>query len=333
MPSRTTSLKAQQGKGPVETIDSGFMPGIPGALPSATVFPDGTALVAYRKADTRGSSVMLTRQIDGQWQRPQTLMSESWKPSPGAYASIGPVIARAGARAVVAWYTETGGEPQVLVMGSSDAGDRFTQAERIDLGRPTGAMDVVLLHDGTQLVAWTERQGDDASQPGGLYLRRTTAYGSTMTPALLVPEKQIDRDSQPRLGVMQDDPNLPVQLTVTYYPVGSPTAAKTLLVTLPDPAVLATADSSCGCAPNAIESSGVVIRAGIVSVAADSKTVRLRHNGIPGLIRAGQTDFAAGPELPVDVRGGLEVLAHLDEVNGRWTLLDYRVLVMPATGR
>ena len=47
---------------------------------------------------------------------------------------------------------------------------------------------------------------------------------------------------------------------------------------------------------------------------------------VPGLLRAGETEFAAGRQVVADIRAGLDVLAHLDEVNGTWTLLDYRVL-------
>ena len=90
--------------------------------------------------------------------------------------------------------------------------------------------------------------------------------------------------------------------------------------------MLADADRGCGCAPTAAETAGVTIRARVISTARDKSTVRLRHNAVPGLLRAGETEFAAGRQVVADIRAGLDVLAHLDEVNGTWTLLDYRVL-------
>jgi hypothetical protein len=182
------------------------------------------------------------------------------------------------------------------------------------------------LHDGTHLVSWIERPGGDSSQPGGLYLRRTTAYGATLPPALLLRDNQFQPGSVPRLSVVADEPGMPVQLQVTYAPAGKTVAARVLLVTLPDPAVLAEADRGCGCAPTTAEAAGVTIRARVVSIAAEKPSVRLRHNAVPGLFRAGETEFTTDRGVAADIRPGLDVLAHLDEVNGTWTLLDYRVL-------
>jgi hypothetical protein len=267
----------------------------------------------------------VAQRIDGQWKEPKTIAVDR-RAGANRAAGAQPVIARAGARAVVAWYSEGGGEPQVMAATSPDAGGMFVQAERVDLGRPAGGVGLVLLHDGTQLVSWIERPGDDASQPGGLYLRRTTAYGATLAPALLLWDNQFQPGSIPRLAVVADEPGTAVQLQVTYAPAGQAVATKALLVTLPDPAVLAEADRSCGCAPTAAETAGVTIRARVISSVPDKPMVRLRHGAVPGLLRAGETEFAASRQIAADVRAGLEVLAHLDEVNGNWTLLDYRVL-------
>lgn len=329
-PGGDIALKVQPAAGPEETVASWDrdLGGSPTAVPAAAAFPDGTLVVAYRRPTATGSALVVGQRVDGQWQRPKTLAEE---PAPGPNRSgTQPVIARSGARAVIAWYSEAGGEPQVLAATSPDAGGIFVQAERIDLGRPAGGVGLVVLHDGTQLVSWVERPGDDASQPGGLYLRRTTAYGTTLPPALLLRDNQFRPGSVPRLAVVTDEPGAPVQLQVTYAPAGQALATKALHVTLPDPAVLADADRGCGCAPTAAEAAGVTIRARVISSAfAEKPVVRLRHNAVPGLLRAGETDFAASRQVAADVRAGLEVLAHLDEVDGTWTLLDYRVLAVP----
>ncbi len=326
-PSGEIALKIQPASGPEETVAtwSRELGGSPTAVPAATAFPDGTLLVAFRRPTAAGSALVVVQRIDGKWQRPKTLFEETVKGT-GRPTEAQPVIARSGARAVIAWYSEADGEPQVLATTSPNAGSMFVQAERIDLGRPAGGVDLVLLHDGTQFVSWIERAGEDSSQPGGLYLRRTTAYGSTLPPALLLPEKQFRPASHPRMAVVTDEPAAPVQLRVNYAPAGQAVASQSVLVTLPDPAVLADADRGCGCAPTAAETAGVTIRARVISTARDKSTVRLRHNAVPGLLRAGETEFAAGRQVVADIRAGLDVLAHLDEVNGTWTLLDYRVL-------
>lgn len=323
------ALRVQRGPAPAETVDEAAWAGV---TPALAVYPDGTVLLAYRARTKSGTTeVMLTRLVEGIWQKPQLLTTDSWKPT-GDISQAGPRIARSGARAVVTWFTASGDEPRVLAMTSSDAGESFTQAERIDVGFPTGGVDVLMLHDGTQLVSWIERRGEDASQPGGLYLRRTTAYGTTMAPALIVPAAQLAPGTQPRLGLLKDYTDTAAQLSVTFSPAGPANTNKTLLVTLPEADVLLAADQGCGCTPTLAEQSGVTIRARIMSVSADRKTVRLRHNAVPGLFAAGDREYSAGPDLPADIRGGLEVLAHLDEMDGTWLLLDYRVLVMAPSG-
>lgn len=323
------ALRVQRGTGPAEIIDAAAWAGV---APALAVYPDGTVLLAYR-ARTRSATaeVMLARLVEGKWQQPQVLSIDSWKPTQDI-THAGPRIARSGSRAVVTWFTATGDEPQVMAMNSSDAGESFTQVERIDVGAPLGSADVLMLHDGTRLVSWIERPGEDASQPGGLYLRRTTAYGTTMAPALIVPAAQLASGTHPRLELVKDYTDTAAQLSVTFNPANQPNTNKTLLVTLPEADVLLAADQGCGCTPTLAEQSGVTIRARIMSVSADKKTIRLRHNPVPGLFAAGDRDYSAGPDLPADVRGGLEVLAHLDDKDGVWLLLDYRVLVMAPSG-
>lgn len=324
------ALRVQRGTNPAETIDAAAWAGV---APALAVYPDATVLVAYRARTSSGTAeVMLARLVEGKWQKPQVLTADSWKPS-GNISDAGPRIARAGARAVVAWFTASADEPRVLTATSSDAGESFAQPERIDLGAPVGGVDVLMLHDGTQLVSWIERPGADASQPGGLHLRRTTAYGTTLPPALIVTGAQLAPGTPLRLQLMQDYTDTAAQLSVTFHPAGPPTTTKSLLVTLPEADALAAADQACGCTPTPAEQSGVTIRARITSVSADKKTVRLRHNAVSGLFAAGDREYPAGPDVPADVRSGLEVLAHLDEKGGAWSLLDYRVLVMPAGPR
>jgi hypothetical protein len=325
------ALRIQRGTNPAETIDSSAWAGV---APALAVYPDGTVLVAYRARTGRGTAdVMLARLVEGKWQKPQVLTTDSWQPA-GNISDAGPRIARAGARAVVAWFTATGDEPRVLTATSSDAGESFARPERIDLGAPGGGLDVLMLHDGTQLVSWIEQPGADASQPGGLHLRRTTAYGATMAPALIVPKAALAPGTQPRLQLMKDYTDTAAQLSVTFNPAGQTDTTKRLLVTLPEADVLAAADQGCGCTPTLAEQSGVTIRARILSASPDKRTVRLRHNAVPGLFAAGDREYSAGPDLPADIRGGLEVLAHLDEKDGAWSLLEYQVLVMaPSSGR
>ncbi|HLG05162.1 MAG TPA: hypothetical protein VI383_03350, partial [Gemmatimonadales bacterium] len=74
----------------------------------------------------------------------------------------GPSIAASGRAAAVAWYTEAGSTPRVNLAWSADAGASFGAPIRVDDGRPIGRAEVELAPDGTVLIIWLERAGNQA---------------------------------------------------------------------------------------------------------------------------------------------------------------------------
>ncbi len=71
----------------------------------------------------------------------------------------GPAMDARGEEVVVAWFTAPRGEARVHVAFSHDAAASFGPPARVDLGRPLGRVDVLMLDDGSALVTWLERTG------------------------------------------------------------------------------------------------------------------------------------------------------------------------------
>ena len=93
----------------------------------------------------------------------------------------GPDVAARGEAAVVAWYTEAGGEPEVRAAASADAGDRFAAPVTIDAG-PAVLGRVAVALDADQ--AWILWQREDA---GGQSL-----WLSRRSPDLAVEHERIE---------------------------------------------------------------------------------------------------------------------------------------------
>jgi hypothetical protein len=82
----------------------------------------------------------------------------------------GPAVAADGDAALVAWYTEAGGQPSVRVARSTDAGDRFGAPVAIDQGEAVEGR-VALALDAKQ--AWILWLREDATGQS-LWLSRRT---------------------------------------------------------------------------------------------------------------------------------------------------------------
>jgi hypothetical protein len=132
-------------------------------------------VVAYR--DRSGDEVrdVSVVRFDGErWSEPRPLHDDGWKIA--ACPVNGPAVDARGDRVAVAWFTAppaAGGSPagpsrgRVLVAFSDDGGATFGAPSRIDGGRPSGRVDLLLLDSGSALVSWVEQSGDGA----GLRLR------------------------------------------------------------------------------------------------------------------------------------------------------------------
>lgn len=291
-----------------------------------TAFPDGSALVAYRgRTNNEIRDTLTARFADDRWERQNPSTSDGWKIT-GCPVN-GPRIASDGPRVVAAWFTAENSQPRVLVASSSDAGSTFSQAHRADLGQTVGRLDTLLLNGGTQLVSWIETAVESAGRRGGLYLRRYGAGGATMTPALLVDVSTSRTTGFPRMIALKDFDATPAEIVVAYTVSKEKPRVETLLVTLPDAASLAAADSLCECAPRAEELAGFPVRGRVVDVGEGRPTLRLEHHGVPGVMRAGQREFRAAPNVITALRPEREILARIEQRDGEWWVFDVRVLL------
>ncbi len=139
---------------------------------TAAAIAGGALLVAYRdrtEGEIRDISIVQMR--DGVWSTPSSVHDDGWELS-GCPVN-GPSMAARDERVVLAWFTGTGGNPAVKVAFSSDAGESFGDAVRIDLGQPVGRVDTLMLEDGSALISWVEWAGSDET----LFICRATANG------------------------------------------------------------------------------------------------------------------------------------------------------------
>lgn len=192
----------------------------------ALVGVPGGALLAYRGRTTdEVRDIRLARWRDGAWQAPHPLHNDGWKIT--ACPVNGPRLAADGARVVAVWFTGAQGEARVQAKLSHNAGETFGPAQRIDLGRPSGRVDAVLLSDGTAAITWLELPARDGSRPGGIFLRTLAPDGTMSEPQLLAASTAARAAGFPRLARL-DDRRLILSYTVDTHP----SQLATLLVTL-----------------------------------------------------------------------------------------------------
>jgi hypothetical protein len=293
-----------------------------------TAFPDGSALLAYRgRTEQEVRDIVAARFVDGTWEARRQRSEDGWKID-GCPVN-GPRVVSDGPRVVASWFTAATDEPRVLVSSSADAGATYTLAERVDLGHALGHVDVLLLRDGTQLISWLETAGDDPSQRAGLYLRRYGPNGAKNPPVLLAALPSARAAGFPRLALIKDFDSSPAEIAVVYTEPADKGRVVTLRVTLPDAATLAAADSSCDCAPRAEEVAGYPLRGEVLGTSAERGTLRLKHASIPGVMKAGESEFKAAPNVLAALRPDREILGRIERRGGEWWIFDVRVLLRP----
>lgn len=292
------------------------LPGVPsGAVACSLNFPDGGELIVFRGgkgvADADLHSLMRTQ--EGLWSAPQAMGREGWREA-GLSAPFS--VSQYSPRATVAWYTEADKEPRILVSQTPDAGQRWTSAMRADIGRPEGRLSQVTLSDGSILLCWLERAGDDASLPGGLYLRRYAPNGASAMPALLAILEPAQLSSGPLLSILEDSNDGSGVLRLDYAEQGS---ARALRIALPSRAVLEDIDHSCRCGP--AQEPGHALRARIISLDTKAGTVLLTHGAVPGLLRPGELRANLDADSLAALRPGDELLGRIQKTVTGWRLL------------
>lgn len=119
-------------------------------------------LLVYRGRDRNEIRDILVTRFDGKaWTVPHKVHDDQWKMP--ACPVNGPAAAARGNTAIIAWYTEAGGQPKLQLARSGDAGDSFATPMEIDRGAALlGRVDIAF--DGQQVVlAWLREDAQGQS--------------------------------------------------------------------------------------------------------------------------------------------------------------------------
>ncbi len=158
----------------------------------------GGALMAYRGRTTDEIRDIQLARFDGKaWTKLGALHADHWKIT-GCPVN-GPQLVAAGDRVGAVWFTAADNQARVLARLSSDGGRTFGSPLRVDLGRPQGRVDNLLLADGTLVITWLETTGKDGGPEGGVYMRTVSATGELSAPQLLVPTRTTRSSGFPRI--------------------------------------------------------------------------------------------------------------------------------------
>lgn len=128
----------------------------------------GPLLVYRDRSDEEIRDIAAVRYDGKAWGKPVPVHADGWKME-GCPVN-GPAVAARGAAALVAWYTEAGGEPSVRVARSEDAGDSFGAPLTLDHGSAVEGRVAVALDDRQAWILWIR---EDASGQS-LWLSRRT---------------------------------------------------------------------------------------------------------------------------------------------------------------
>jgi hypothetical protein len=311
-------------EGPDWLVDPSVCDCCPTAL---TAFPDGGALVAYRgRTSDEVRDIRVARFRGGAWDEPHALNHDDWHIN-GCPVN-GPRLASDGGRVAVAWFTAAANEPRALASFSPDAGARFLMPLSVDLGKPAGNVDVLLLHDTTILVTWLEADGS-------FWLRRISPdFSVEQKPFALVAPGTAHVKGIPRLALVRDyaGGKTSARFMAAFVRDGAGGGVRTLLVTVPEGDLLA-AEKDCGCTPTAEQLQGFSIRGTVLAANPRRASVRVHHEELPGVFSAGDRDFKVAPELLLTVPAGRQFLGRVERRDGIWWLYDVRLIATSPADR
>lgn len=214
-------LDGRPGPGPDTLVDGSVCDCCQLSLVPTTA---GGALLAYRgRTKDEIRDMQLTR-FDGKaWSRLAPLHADGWKIA-GCPVN-GPQLAECGDLVGAVWFTAPDGQARVLARVSDNAGDSFGPVVRVDLGRPQGRVDSVMLADGTLVMSWLEMTGQETGKQGGIYLRTLSLEGRLSEPQLVIPSSTSRMSGFPRMVLLGGR-----QVLLTCTQNGEPTRVFTLLV-------------------------------------------------------------------------------------------------------
>ena len=121
---------------------------------SAAITSAGPVVVYRDRSDEEIRDMSIVRLVNGEWTAPQSINHDNWKIA-GCPVN-GPRVSAIGNTLATAWFTMASDSAQVNVIFSTNNGETFGKAIRVDDGSPIGRVDIVLLDEQTAVVSWME---------------------------------------------------------------------------------------------------------------------------------------------------------------------------------
>ncbi len=186
------------------------------------VLPGDRVFAAYRghsAEEIRDNKSAIFDLATKTWSAPAALKDDGWKIP--ACPVNGPAADSRDSALAVAWFTAANGTPRVQAKYSADAGRTFTASVGIDLGRPMGRIETVMLADQTALILWME--AGTAENAAGIYTRRLWTDGTLSVPQLVADSTQARTSGFPRAALRASG-----RVVVAFTQPGETTEVRTL---------------------------------------------------------------------------------------------------------
>ncbi len=167
---------------------------------TVAVLPGDRVFAAYRghtPDEIRDNKFALFDLATRAWSTPATLRDDGWKIP--ACPVNGPAADSRGPALAVAWFTAADNTPRIHATYSANSARTFTAPVTIDLGRPMGRIETVMLADQTALLVWLESKTDTTS--AGLYARRLWPDGKLSAAHLIADSTQARASGFPRAAL------------------------------------------------------------------------------------------------------------------------------------
>ncbi|MBI5771544.1 MAG: hypothetical protein HZA93_27470 [Verrucomicrobia bacterium] len=165
--------------------------------------PGDRVFIGYRghtPDDIRDNQYVIFDLATRTFSKPAPLRDDRWKIA--ACPVNGPAADARGDALAVAWFTAPEGDARVQARYSSDAGRTLGAPLRLDLGRPIGRLETVVLADASALFLWMEH--GTAENAAGIYARRLSPNGQLSAPQLVADSTQARASGFPRAALRAD---------------------------------------------------------------------------------------------------------------------------------
>ncbi len=123
---------------------------------TAAITANGPVVLYRNRSDEEIRDIAIVRWIDNQWTSPKIIYPDNWKIA-GCPVN-GPRVDAIGNHLSVAWFTAKQEEAMVYIIFSSDGGETFGEAVRVDEGKTIGRVDLVMLDENRAAITWMEGQ-------------------------------------------------------------------------------------------------------------------------------------------------------------------------------